>query len=304
MPMARKKVKRVHLLHKRISLLPLVFLFCFLFGGLVMHLVIMWQTKPVVETSKSSMKELPREIEKRLEESSSSATFRVPILLYHYVEYVKDKSDTTRESLNIEPKVFEAQVKTLRDGGFTFMTAKELGDVLVGRATLPKKPVVLTIDDGHWDVATDILPILKKYQAKATAYLIPGLLGEPDFMTREQVKEVIASRLVEIGAHTLHHVGLADKLLPIVKDEVVGSKNMLEKAYNIRVYSFAYPNGAFDEQAIRVVQAAGFTTAVSTIPGIEESYGNRYFLYRIRPGQRTGEELLTYLEQDTFWPYK
>lgn len=269
-----------------------------------MHHIIAVQTRPVVESRKSEMKKLPLEIKKKLDEASASASFRVPILLYHYVEYVQDKNDIIRQSLNINPEIFEEQIKALISGGYTFMTAKELADVLDGKQQLPKKPILLTFDDGHWDVATDILPILEKYHVKATAYIVPGFTGDPDFMTKAQVKKVISSRLVEIGAHTVHHVSLAEKLLPVVKDEVEGSKKMLERDYRIHVYSFAYPNGAFDEQAVQIVKDAGFLTAVSTIPGIQESVNNRYFLYRIRPGRRTGEALLQHLEQNFFQAYK
>jgi peptidoglycan/xylan/chitin deacetylase (PgdA/CDA1 family) len=223
--------------------------------------------------------------------------------MYHYVEYVQDQKDTLREALNINPDVFEQQVKTLSDSGYTFMTAKELGDVLDGKTKLPKNPVLLTFDDGHWDFATDVLPILKKYHAKATAYIIPGFIGGSDFMSTDQLKEVINSQLVDVGAHTVDHISLKDKLYPIVKYEVDNSKTMLENTYHIHVVSFAYPYGSFDLQAINTTNKAGFTTAVSTIPGIVQNQQNRFFLYRLRPGYRTGQELLSYLEQKVFLAY-
>ena len=48
---------------------------------------------------------------------------RVPILMYHYVEYIKDTNDTIRKSLNIIPSIFEEQIKTLKNDGYTFRTA-------------------------------------------------------------------------------------------------------------------------------------------------------------------------------------
>lgn len=261
------------------------------------------QLRPVIETRKTEVSTIPKDVKKELKNASPSATFRVPILMYHYVEYVQNKKDTIRQSLNISPSVFDQQVKTLQNDGYTFMTASELADVLDGKKTLPPKPILLTFDDGHWDLYTNVLPILEKYHAKATAYIISGFIGGSDFLTGNQLQKVIQSGLVEIGAHTVHHIGLAKRLLPLVQYEVNKSKKQLEDTYHIKVISFAYPSGMFDQQAINVVKDAGFKTSVSTIPGIKQNQANRFFLYRLRPGYRTGEMLLKYLQQEQFRPW-
>lgn len=232
--------------------------------------------------------------------SLPTANLRVPILLYHYVEYVKDDKDTIRKSLNIPPHVFEKQVQTLISGGFTLMKASDLGDALDGKTILPQKPIILTFDDGYRDFYTDVFPILKKYQVKATAYIIPGFINGPNSMYMWQLKEVVQSGLVDIGAHTQNHIYLKGLPLNQVQYEVAESKRVLEKELGVTTVSFAYPGGAFDKQAIEVVKNAGFKTAVTTVPGIEASQQNRYFIYRIRPGWRTGEDLLKYLEQNSF----
>lgn len=221
---------------------------------------------------------------------------RVPILIYHYVEYVKDKGDTIRQSLSLTPYTFEEEVKTLADAGYTFMTNAEVTDALNGKTLLPPKPVVLTFDDGYKDFYTDVYPILKKYHAKATAYIISGFIGYPNNMDPLQVAEIARSGLVEIGAHTVHHAwvkGLPEKDLVY---EVVQSKKTLELLTGKPVVSFAYPYGAFDVPAIQALAAAGFTSAVSTIPGIDQYQIYRYFLYRLKPGGRTGESLLSWLD--------
>lgn len=250
------------------------------------------------------MKKLPSDVQKNLQKEQAKtsllATIRVPILMYHYIEYVQDKKDTLRQALNVNPAVFESQVKTLREAGYTFMTAKELGEVLDGKATLPQKPILLTFDDGHWDFDTNALPILKKYNVKATAYIISGFLGGSDFMTPIQLEDVINSGLVEIGSHTIHHYALKGLPEPLLTTEITQSKKYLEDTYHLHIVSFAYPSGSFDQHAIDTVRAAGYTNAVSTIPGIEQSQLNRYFLYRLRPGYRTGNELLNFLAQNGF----
>lgn len=291
--------KKSYLLRNLTIIASLVFIILLAFGYILYS-----QFETTVETRRSEIKVLPSDVKQSLQKkaalSSPSATIHVPILLYHYVEYVQDKGDTFRESLNINPDIFDSQVATIQKAGYTFITAKDLADVLDGRRTLPDKPVILTIDDGHWDLATDILPILKKYNAHATAYIIPGFIGRSDFLSPKQLQEVIDSGLVEIGAHTVHHIALKGKLDPIVKYEVAESRAMLEKDYHVHVYSFAYPNGSFDEQAIKEVKDAGFMTAVSTIPGSLHNQEDRFFLYRLRPGRRTGQSLIQLLQATSF----
>lgn len=260
-------------------------------------------TTPVLETNRTMVRKLPEAIKKQLKIASPSATFRVPILMYHYVENIQNPNDKLRVELNIPPAVFEQQVITLKNAGYTFMTAKELGEVMDGKMTMPQKPILLTFDDGHWDFATDVLPILEKYHVKATSYVISGFIGGSDFMTPQELEEVIKSGLVDVGAHTVHHISLAGEPLATVKYEVDQSKTTLEQQYHLKVVSFAYPNGSFDEQAIQVVKADGFSTAVSTVPGIEQNQANRFFMYRLRPGYRTGQTLLTWLNQNYFSAY-
>lgn len=293
--MAKKKKQKKAQVKKtnfRLSLLILAALFGLLtiFYGVYLKV----QSKPVVESPKTEQKKIPEAV--KFSKPKSDKAFKIPILMYHYVEYVTDDKDTTRKSLNINPYTFEQEVKTLSKANYTFLTANELGDILDGKKQPPDKSVLLTFDDGHWDLDTVVLPILKKYNAKATAYIVPGFLGGSDSLSDAQLKDLIGSGLIEIGAHTVHHVSLKGKFLSLVQDEVLGSKQLLEEKFGIKVTDFAYPNGAFDDQAIQVVRKAGFKTAVSTITGNEQSTNNRYFLFRLRPGGRVGQSLLNYLD--------
>ncbi len=256
-----------------------------------------------LENPKIEMKVLPPKIKKELQYASSSATFRVPIFLYHYVEYVQDKRDTIRQSLTINPFTFENQIQTLLTSGYTFMTVSELSDVLGGKRKLPNRPIIFTFDDGYRDFYTDVFPIVKKYNIKVTAYIVPGFIGKLNYMFMPQLDEVAKSGVVEIGTHTMHHYYLKGRIKETVSYEVLESKRLLEEWLHIPVVSFAYPYGAFDDQTIDIVKNAHFTAAVSTVPGIEASEKNRFFLYRLRPGGRSGNELLRFLQQSKFSPW-
>ncbi len=225
---------------------------------------------------------------------------RVPILLYHYVEHVRDRGDTIRISLNILPEVFDAQVKTLLDAGYTFITPSDLALVFDGKSILPQKPVILSFDDGYRDFYTDVFPILKKYNVRAIEYVVTGFLDKPNNLKRPQLAEIIGSGLVEIGGHTVDHSALASLSTDRMKFEIEQNKEDLEKEFHIHLVSFAYPYGSFDVRTLREVEQAGYKTAVTTLPGVDMKVKERYLLPRIRPGARTGRYLLDYLTQSKF----
>lgn len=244
--------------------------------------------------------QIPPDVQKSIANTKPTKQIYVPILLYHYVEYVKDEGDTIRKSLNIIPAVLEEEVKTLKNAGYVFLTPRDLADILDDKNDLPEKPVILSFDDGYRDFYTDVFPILKKYNVAAIAYIVPNFLNKPNNMDTWMLKEIVKSGLVEIGAHTMDHSYLAGLPEKRVEYEIIESKKYLEKTLGIQVVSFAYPYGAFDNQAIAIVKNAGFRTAVTTIHGNLVTDTNRHFIYRLRPGARVGESLIKYIQEKSF----
>jgi peptidoglycan/xylan/chitin deacetylase (PgdA/CDA1 family) len=233
----------------------------------------------------------------------SNVSIHVPILMYHYVEHVTDMNDTIRMSLNIPPEIFEQQIVTLQDNEYTFITLHDLTEGISGKKALPDKPVILTFDDGYLDFYTDVFPILQKHQVKAVAYITPGLLDSPNYMDTKHVVEISGSGLVEIGSHTMTHLHLAGSQMEVVYYELHESKRTLEEMTGKNITAFAYPYGAYDQQAVRLVQEAGYTNGVTTDPGVEITSDGMLLMDRIRPGRRIGAELTRYLQQNAFTPY-
>jgi peptidoglycan/xylan/chitin deacetylase (PgdA/CDA1 family) len=228
------------------------------------------------------------------------ATFhlKVPIIMYHYVEYVKDPRDTMRETLNIKPDIFETQLKTINKEGYTSYFVKDVAAALNGYKKLEDKSIVLTFDDGYEDFYTYAFPLLKKYGVKATYYVINNLVGTKGYVTEKELKEIVNSGLVEVGAHTLDHTYLKGMSKQAQEKEIIESKVGLEEMLGIRISTFAYPFGAFDDNAIEVVKEASFSAAVSVIPGNVHSINEKYYLYRIRAGGFQGPHMMENIERD------
>lgn len=83
----------------------------------------------------------------------------------------------------------------------------------------------------------------------------------------EELPVLAADGLVEIGAHTVHHVRLGSLPIDEQREEIEGSKRALEAALGHEVVSFSYPYGtagSFGRHAERIVREAGFLGAVTT----------------------------------------
>lgn len=210
---------------------------------------------------------------------------KIPIIMYHYVEYVQDQNDTTRKRLDVTPNVFEQHLKSFREAHYETYFMQEVPDLISGKIqSQPDKSVVLTFDDGYEDFYTNVFPLLKKYHMRATLYVIYDFIGRRGFVTKEQVQELIDSNLVEIGSHTFDHLYLKSVSDVVAKKQIIDSKKAFEDEFHTKIYTFAYPYGAMSPQAIQDTKDAGYTAAVSVIPGVMQSKDNLYFLSRIRPG--------------------
>jgi len=156
--------------------------------------------------------------------------------------------------------------------------------------------VVLTFDDGYRDFYTDVFPILSFYKIKATVFIVSEFLNHSNNLTDAQVKELVESGLVEVGGHTYNHASLTGLTSEQAAKEIYNDKRNLEDKFGVKVSSFAYPYGVFDQQTIDLVKQAGYDQAVSVVRGSEQSWENKFYLYRIRPGGATGEYLIKILE--------
>lgn len=227
---------------------------------------------------------------------ADGTSYKIPVVMYHYVEYVADRGDRIRILLNTPPNILDNEIKTLKEAGYTFLNATDLANILDGIKQVPDKPVILTFDDGHGDFYTGAYPILKKYNAKAVLFVISGFLNGSDFLTDQELSEVAKSGLVEIGAHTVHHLALAHLGISMARSEISDSKVQLERSLGIPVTSFAYPYGSFNLPVIQMTKEAGYRTAFSTVPGTEVGNYDRFYVNRLRPGGLTGQAFLNLLQ--------
>lgn len=284
--MRSKKIKR----RKKCKINFTVFLFAIIFVAVLLILFLSKHKKNKVYYYDKKVFEKPKKIKNIQKE------FRIPIVMYHYVEYVKDPGDTIRKSLNIVPFVLEKEFEELNKNNYRTLFVKEIPRIISGEMPYSSRSATLTFDDGYEDFYTDVFPLLKKYKIKATVYVVYNFIDRKGFLNEKEIQEIIDSGLVEIGAHTLDHYYLKQSSELVATKQIIDNKKMLENRFKIQIETFAYPYGAFDQDTIDMVKLAGYTTAVSVIPGIKHSKDDLFYLYRIRAGSFSYENMIKYFE--------
>lgn len=219
---------------------------------------------------------------------------RPRVLMYHMVREHIDGAKFNK--LRVKPAEFDRQVAWMKAQGFHFVTMQELQD---NWGQHPEKTVAITFDDGYLDNLENAYPILEKYQAKATIYVVvdrhdrdwstykkahhnSGELAREPKLNDEQVQFLAQSGVVEIGSHTLTHANL-DKLDDAAcLAELVDSKQQLEQLTGTAVNSFAYPFGIYSQRDVALAKQAGYYNAVTTKEGIDDLNPDFMQLQRIK----------------------
>lgn len=167
--------------------------------------------------------------------------YEVPTLMYHAV------SDDCWgiAQLFVRPSELEKQLQWLQEEGYTTIHFEDLG-----RVDAIEKPILLTFDDGYLDNYTELFPLLKKYNAKATVFMIMGSVGGWNYLTADQIKEMDASGLVSFQSHTVTHEFLSTRTAEQLEYELAESKRMLAELIGKESFVLCYPTGKYSEQSL------------------------------------------------------
>jgi peptidoglycan/xylan/chitin deacetylase (PgdA/CDA1 family) len=213
---------------------------------------------------------------------------KLPILCYHNV--APPPNDAAFKLLYVSPDSFERQLWTLRRLGLRGVSTSE-GLARLGRASA-RGCVVLTFDDGYADTFTTAAPLLKRYGFRATCYVVGDALGtynhwdadhlreRKPLMSPAQLEQWLAAGM-EVGSHSLSHRRLHELPQEIARHEIAESRTALRNLLGVPIEHFAYPFGHFTAEIVEWVRGAGYTSAVTVVPGIARGTDDRLLLPRI-----------------------
>ena len=180
---------------------------------------------------------------------------------------------------------------------------------------LLKKTVCITFDDCFESVYWNAIPILEEFGFTATCFAAIDYAGatlwgvpatrtwrreghsgdiEHRMMDWSQVRD-LHRRHIEIGSHTITHPHLANLPPELIRAEILESKRTLEQQLGVRIASFAYPFGSYNEQVVKMVREAGYSVACTTKYGYVCGSSDFHALPRI-PGPILLADTAQYVE--------
>lgn len=181
------------------------------------------------------------------------------ILIYHQVG-----SGRTHE-MNVTTEAFRRQLDWMQSHGEIVSL-----DEAVKRRGEPgaDRLFVLTFDDGYRDVVVNAFPLMSAERIPFTLYLTSGPVENPeefpawpgDALTWDQVRLMIDSGLVTVGAHTHTHPDLRQLTKSTVIEELDRSNELITRHTGVVPEHFTYPKGWWSRVADQEVRSR-YTTA-------------------------------------------
>ncbi len=202
---------------------------------------------------------------------------QVPILCYHQIRNWTSSDGKVGKDYIVKPEEFRAQMKMLADSGYNTILPDQLYNYLVYGDKLPEKPVMLTFDDTKLDQYTVALPELKKYGFKGVFFIMTVSLGRPNYMSRDQVKEMSDAGHV-IGSHTYDHQNVKKYQEDDWITQIEKPTKTLMEITGKEIKYFAYPFGLWNREAIPELKKRGFDAAFI----LAEKRDDQYPLFTIR----------------------
>jgi len=177
------------------------------------------------------------------------------VLMYHKL------SLNTNDNLTVSVDMLEKQLLYLKEENYHPITVQQLIEYQYQKAKLPKKPILLTFDDGYENNYTYLYPLLKKHALKATIFLPVAYLGslnewdegDDPIMNVEKLKQIDSS-LIELGLHSFIHRSYRELTKAELIDDINQCKSILMENSIPYVPAITYPYGDYPREQKRYEQ--------------------------------------------------
>jgi peptidoglycan/xylan/chitin deacetylase (PgdA/CDA1 family) len=203
----------------------------------------------------------------------------VPILMYHVISAPKPGAPFP-ELYTPKPQ-FAAQMSALAQRGYHGVTLGQVYDYWHRAIALPKKPIVISFDDGYLSDYTHALPVLERLGWPGVLNLEVNNVLTPGDISQSQVRALIRAGW-EVDSHTLTHPDLTSVSAAQLRRELVQSRSFLHGHFGVPVDFFCYPAGRYNATVESAVRAAGYRLATTTQPGLASPHADAFALPRIR----------------------
>ena len=214
------------------------------------------------------------------------------VLMYHKVYDPMDLTFNQRLNDNyISTDTLEEELKYLTDEGYSFPDWKAVRRYIDGEIDLPEKSVVLTFDDGTDGFRKNGIPLLKKYNVPATAFIIVSRNGDKWVADRDEYPDID----LESHSYDMHRpggsIGHGGIMTALTYDQILSDLKMSQEILGSS-NAFAYPFGDVDMigNCRTAVEDSGFLVAFTTKYGKVYPGADPYLLPRMRVLRRNSLE--------------
>jgi peptidoglycan/xylan/chitin deacetylase (PgdA/CDA1 family) len=201
--------------------------------------------------------------------SNIDKTSEVIVLLYHRFE------GNAGGPYSITPELFEEHLQKLKENGIEVISMEDFFAWRRGEKSIPKKSALITIDDGYASAYDIARPILKKHGHPWTYFVYTKFVASGGRSISWEQLAALKEEGVTIGSHTVSHQDLRDSRGKTaeayeqwLREEVVGSKQAIERRIGGKCTVFAYPVGGHNQRVRELVKEAGYDAAFT-------AYGQR-----------------------------
>lgn len=237
-------------------------------------------------------------------------TTKIPILTFHRIVPDDLKKERYTDNQWVQSvNDFEKMMRYLYVNNYKTISAQEFYEWYIGKREYDKKTIMITFDDGVYDEYYYAYPIIKKYNFKATSFLIgSNIKDKTESYDKDKYSyyglDVINTIRDEypnfdFQSHSYNmHYATDDGKYRIESMNI----NELEEDFALnKKFGFkfmAYPFGYYNENAIKAAKDQGYIMAFAFAPyGYATRNSNQYAIPRIKiNGQATIEELRKWVE--------
>jgi len=180
--------------------------------------------------------------------------------------------DNKYPSTNISTVLFEQHLSYLKTHEFKVLTFGEAIDY-INNPAIPysKKVACITIDDGYKSFQSNAVPLLQKYNYKATVFINSESVGGGTYMDWNDLKE-IHDQGIEIGNHSHGHAYFLNtaknERIEFFKNDVQKCQEEIHKHLGFYPDIFAYPYGEFDLEMKTALDGMDFKGAAAQNSGV------------------------------------
>ncbi|KAA8483806.1 polysaccharide deacetylase [Arcticibacter tournemirensis] len=185
---------------------------------------------------------------------------QVPILCYHQIRDWKPRDSKGAKDYIVPVSTFKEHIKMLADSGYHSVLPEQVYNYLLYGDPLPPKPVMITFDDNEENQFVIANAELKKYGFKAVYFIMTVSLGRPNYMSREQVKQ-LSDEGNTIASHTWDHHNVKKYQGEDWVTQIEKPTKTLKEITGKEIEYFAYPFGLWNKEAIPELKKRGMKAA-------------------------------------------